>query len=285
MTREPAVAGEFYENTFEKLNKQIEDCFYSKFGPGDLPVKRTGKKIKGVIAPHAGYFFSGACGAWAYKEIAESVFPRAYLILGPNHYGLGSGLSIEDWKTPFGLVKVEKDMVLGIKEKTGLKIAEENHVAEHSLEVQLPFLQYANRDKLQDIRIIPLVIGRDLDYYETGKKLADFLKNKDIVVIISSDFTHYGPSYRYVPFSTDIPNRITALDNGAIEHIMKLDTNGFKEYVNKTGITICGYMPILIFLSIIEQSETKPNLLMHYTSGDVLGSYKNSVSYVSIVFK
>jgi MEMO1 family protein len=289
MARKTVVAGEFYEGNFETLNKQIEECFYSKKGPGDLPAKRTDKKIKAIIAPHAGYFFSGACAAWSYMEIAESKFPDAFLILGPNHYGIGSGVSIEDWETPLGIVRTHKELIKGIVQNTDLKIKEENHVSEHSIEVQLPLLQFANKDRMQDIRIIPVAIGQDLEFEKIGKQLYDFFKktNKEIVIIISSDFTHYGRNYHYVPFSTDIPERITALDKGAIDLLMNLDTKGFRDYINNTGITICGYMPILVFLAMMDNSEIKPraNLLMHYTSGDLLGDYKNSVSYVSMSFR
>jgi MEMO1 family protein len=287
MPRIPLYAGQFYDPMFDRLNKEIEDSFFSERGPGDLPVKRSEKKMKAVVVPHAGYSFSGACAAWAYKEIAEAKFPKAFLLLGPNHHGLESGISIEDWKTPFGLVKTDKDLVREIKENTDLDINEDIHVHEHSLEVQLPFLQFACRDRMHDIRIVPVMIGRDWDFKKIGEQLYEVIKDKDIIVIISSDFTHYGPSYSYVPFTTDVPERINALDKGAIDLILKLDTSGFKDYVNSTGITICGYMPILVFLAMMEQAGTKPRteLLMHYTSGDVLKNYKNSVSYASIIFR
>ena len=290
MVREPSVSGQFYESSFGALNKQIENCFHDKRGPGDLPIeKRSEQKISAVIVPHAGYLFSGACAAWSYKEIAESKFPDAFLLLGPNHFGTGSGLSIGDWRTPLGLVKTHKDLIRGIKENTDLNIAEHNHITEHSLEVQLPFLQFSNKDLIHNLRIVPITFGHDINFQEVGKQLHEYLKKvkKDIVIVVSTDFTHYGPSYRYVPFSSDIPERISKLDKGAIDLIMHFDTGGFKDYVNKTGITICGFMPILVFLEMMEQTEKKPkpHLLMHYTSGDVLGDYKNSVSYVSMVFK
>jgi AmmeMemoRadiSam system protein B len=285
--REPSVAGQFYESDFNALNKQIEECFKSKFGPGDLPVKRSDKKISAVIVPHAGYQFSGACAAWAYKEIAESHFPRTFVLLGPNHFGFGSGLSIEDWKTPFGIVKTDKDLIRSIKERSNLKITEQHHITEHSLEVQLPFLQFSNRDFVHQIRIVPITLSRDIDFNYLGKQLFELVKSKDVVIVVSSDFTHYGTHYGYLPFTSDVPERITKLDKDAIDLIMNFDTEGFKNYVNRTGITICGYMGILVFLAMMNLVENKPSthLLMHYTSGDVIGDYKNSVSYASIVFK
>ena len=290
MVREPCVAGQFYESSFDGLNKQIEECFHDKRGPGDVPVeKRTDKKISAILVPHAGYMFSGACAAWAYTEIAEAKFPDAFLLLGPNHFGSGSGISIGDWRTPLGLVKTHKDLIRGIKENTDLEITEHNHITEHSLEVQLPFLQFANKDMMPNLRIVPVTIGKDHDYQKIAKQLHDYLAKtkKDITIIVSTDFTHYGPSYRYVPFTSDIPKRLSKLDKDAIEFITKYDAAGFKEYVNKTGITICGFMPILVFLEMmrLREKQPRPHLLMHYTSGDVLNDYKNSVSYVSMVFK
>jgi len=290
MVREPSVSGQFYESSFGALNKQIENCFHDKKGPGDLPIeKRSEQKVSAVIVPHAGYLFSGACAAWSYKEIAESKFPDAFLLLGPNHFGTGSGLSIGDWRTPLGLVKTHKDLIRGIKENTDLNITEHNHITEHSLEVQLPFLQFANKDMMPNLRIIPVTIGKNHDYEVLAKQLHEYLTKtkKNINIIVSTDFTHYGPSYSYVPFTSDIPERISSLDKGAIELITRYDAPGFKDYVNKTGITICGFMPILVFLEMMKlrEEKPKPHLLMHYTSGDVLGEYKNSVSYVSMVFK
>ena len=172
MARETAVAGQFYDSDFMKLDKQINDCYTSKFGPGDLPVKRTDKKIvRAVIVPHAGYFFSGACAAWAHKEIAESRFPHDFIILGPNNYSGKSALSAEDWKTPFGVVRTDKELVRQIKEATKIGIGEEAHMHEHSLEVQLPFLQFSNKDKMPNLRIVPIVLGYDMPFIEFGKKL------------------------------------------------------------------------------------------------------------------
>lgn len=293
MIRKPVVSGQFYEGNFNDLNKQIEACFYSNKGPGDLPVKRRLKKIIGVISPHAGYFFSGPCAAWSYMEIAESEFPDSYILLGPNHYGYESGMSSRDWQTPLGIVETDKEIIKEIEKNSILKVNEQCHEFEHSIEVQLPFLQFASRDNLKELKIVPISIGQDIDFNEVGKQLYEIVNklNKKVVFIVSSDFTHYGRNYHYLPFTTDVKKRIYELDNNAIELIKKIDLNGFKDYLNKTGITICGYMPILVFLKILDEMKNKENkeikseMLMHYTSGDVLGDFKNSVSYVSMVFR
>ncbi|MEM2130928.1 MAG: AmmeMemoRadiSam system protein B [Candidatus Woesearchaeota archaeon] len=289
--RKPVVSGQFYEKDFDNLIKQIEACFNSNKGSGLIEKKRI-KELIGVISPHAGYFFSGACASWAYKEIAESEFPDAYIILGPNHYGYESGISKKDWETPLGIIETNKEVIKLLEEKTILKVNENCHIFEHSLEVQLPFLQYVSCDKIKELKIVPIVIGQDINK-EIGKQIFNVYselekKKKKIVFIISSDFTHYGKNYDYLPFVSDVKNKIYDLDKKAINLIKNLDAEGFFDYFKKTKITICGFMPILVFLSFLNElnkiKKIDSELLMHYTSGDILG-YKNSVSYVSMAFR
>ncbi|MEM4397813.1 MAG: AmmeMemoRadiSam system protein B [Candidatus Woesearchaeota archaeon] len=290
--RKPVVAGQFYEKDFKNLNKQIEACFNSNKGSGVISKTRF-KNLIAVISPHAGYFFSGACASWAYKEIAESEFPDAYIILGPNHYGFDSGISKKEWETPLGIIETNKEIIELLEKKTSLKINENCHIFEHSIEVQLPFLQYVSCDKIKELKIVPIVIGHELDFKEIGKELFNIYselekKKKKIAFIISSDFTHYGKNYDYLPFVSDVKNKINQLDQGAINLIKNLDVNGFYNYLKKTKITICGFSPILVFLTFLNEltkiKKINSELLMYYTSGDILG-YKNSVSYVSMVFR
>ena len=146
MVRKPIVAGTFYEAEEEALNEQIKNCFLSKFGPGRLPEIKKEKKEKavlGIIVPHAGYVYSGACAAYAYKEIAESASPDLFVIIGLSHSGYSSCISLEDWETPLGIARNDKDFGRSLI-KTGLKQNETAHSQEHSIEVQLPFLQFTN---------------------------------------------------------------------------------------------------------------------------------------------
>jgi len=285
MVREPIVAGAFYKGNFDSLEKQIISCFNHKLGPGALPLKKRTKKLKAVIAPHAGYDYSGPCAAWAFKEIAEAEFPDLFIIIGPAHAGYSSAMSIEDWKTPFGLVKTDKDFALKLKENSDLKIIEDVHSNEHSIEVQLPFLQFVNKDKLSKLRILPIVFTNDLDYKKLAKDLRKTIKEtkKKIIFIISSDFTHYGSSYAYVPFTLDIKERLEELDKTAFGYIKRLEPDKFADFINKTGATICGYMSILLLLELLE--DTKGEVLLYYTSGSMTGDYKTSVSYASIIFR
>ncbi len=285
MVRNPIVAGQFYESDYDRLYRQINKCFNDKFGPGEFSSKRKEKKIKGIISPHAGYIFSGSCAAWGYKEIAEACFPDVFVIIGVSHEGYESCLSREDWITPLGNVKVDKQMVDLISKKTGLSVNERAHEIEHSIEVQLPFLQFSCKDHIDDIRIVPIMISEDADIKETGNNIKQAVKEsrKYVVFIVSSDFTHYGYNYGFTPFHDKVKERLYNLDQGAIDFILKKNSQGFIDYTKNTGATICGKYPIAALIESIDFKKSK--LLMYYTSGDISGSYDNAVGYASILFE
>ena len=284
--RQPVAAGTFYESDPKLLRKQIKNCFLSERGPGALPVSKRKGSILGAIIPHAGYVYSGACAAWAYKELAEAEFPDLYIIIGPNHTGLGSSaLTTEAFLTPFGKVRVDKGFAAELLKKGSIVESELPHLDEHSIEVQLPFLQFINENKIEQLKILPIVLSQDIDYKALALDIKETIveTNKKVVVIASSDFTHYGHNFGYVPFSSDVAKRIYDLDNGAIDFIKKRDDEGFLNYIYETGATICGAIPIATLLRTI--NPKKVELLQYYTSGDLMSDYKNSVSYASIVFR
>ena len=285
MARRAIVAGQFYEDSFEVLNKQIEACFKHKLGPGELPAKRANSQIKGAVVPHAGYMFSGPCAAWAYKAIAESTFADAYIILGNTHSGSESCVSLEDWETPLGTVQADKVLAGKIMENTGLKANERAHAAEHSIEVQLPFLQFASKDNLKQLRIVPIMVAHGEDYRELGEAIKRAVKEsgKNAAIIASSDFTHYGVNYGYVPFSENIKESLEKLDKGAIAWITKLNSYRFIDYVEEKCATICGMYAIAALIDAI--AAKKARLLQYYSSGDIVGDYSSAVGYAAITFK
>jgi AmmeMemoRadiSam system protein B len=277
MLRYPIVAGQFYSDRFDELTKELDLCF--KKGPKSAG-KRTDKKLVGVIAPHAGYFYSGSTAAFSYKAIAESEFPDIFVILGVSHGGFDSCASKADWETPLGVVKNDVEFTESLK----IKIDEKAHASEHSIEVQLPFLQYANKDRLKDIRICPIMINETKGIAEKIMNSAVQL-NKKIIVIASSDFTHYGQSYGYAPFSSNIKENLHKLDNGAIAKIIAMDKLGFSAYVEKTGATICGSKPISVLIEYLKFVGAKQAKLLKYSSsGEVSHDFTNAVGYASIVF-
>lgn len=285
MIRAPSVSGQFYEANPIRLEEQIKESFLSKKGPGALPGKRT-KNIIGAVCPHAGFMFSGACAAWSHKEIAESKMPDLFIVLGPNHYGSdGTIATLQDFKTPLGIIKTDNAFINELVKKRSVRIDDEAHAAEHSIEVQLPFLQFANKDRLSDIRIAPLTVAHNTNYKELGLDLKETLidSGKKAIIIASSDFTHYGSSYGYLPFSSDIPKRLYELDEGAIKHIKNLDAEGFLNYCFETGATICGQTAIATLLKAVKAKGAK--LLQYYTSADIIGDYRNAVGYAAIIFE
>ncbi len=285
MARKPIVAGMFYHDNFEELSNQIDDSFHSEYGPGALPVKKRTKEILGIIAPHAGYQFSGPGAAWAYKEIAESKPADVYIMFGLSHSGLHSCVSLEDWETPIGTIKTDQDFQKVFMANSGLKQDEQAHANEHSIEVQLPFLQFASKDYLHMLRIAPIIISEDKNYEMIAEAIAKTIEQtkKKAIIIASSDFTHYGINYGYFPFKENVKESMYELDKGAIEHIKNLDAREFLEYIKKTEATICGRMPIATIITACKILKAKKaHLLNYYTSGDITDDYTSAVGYGAI---
>lgn len=281
-------AGQFYEENPIKLEQQIISCFEDKNGPGDLPLNKRTKKIKAIIAPHAGYMYSGPCAAWAYKEIAEAEFPDLYIIIGPNHSNDMNILTSKGYETPFGLARADQEFIRILLEKNDeLKDYDEGFINEHSVEVQIPFLQFVTKDKMHQLKIIPIIIGSNIDISKLALDIKDTIieTGKKAIIIISSDFTHYGRNYHHVPFSTDIKNKIYESDRKAIEFIEKFDVDGWLSFVQENLMTICGFIPIAILLKTIKPCNVR--LEHYYTSADLdpESDYKNSVSYAAIIFE
>ncbi|MDD5133513.1 MAG: AmmeMemoRadiSam system protein B [Candidatus Nanoarchaeia archaeon] len=292
MTRIPIVNNQFYPGDLQELEEEIKNCFLSKLGPGKLPGKRT-KNIFGVITPHAGYTYSGPCASYSYKELGEAKFPEFYIMLGVNHTaftGNNIALSLQDWQTPFGLVKNISDMnsieikdFLELLNENNIKRDENAHRVEHSLEVQLPFLQFISKDNLQKLRILPITVS-DIDF-ETCRKVGKLFSKLDrrFQLIISSDFTHYGSGYGYT-LQDGSAKKVEKIDIQAVELIKKFDTKGFLEYTEDK--TICGKYPIALGLEILKNLGCKKaKLLKYYNSGDIFKDYNNFVGYGSMVFE
>ena len=283
--RKPAVGGSFYPDSFQELEGAVGGCFLHAKGPGALPVSKRSKKLAGIIAPHAGYYYSGPCAAWAFKEVAESVFADTYLIIGTNHaaYPRTATLSV-DWQTPLGVVKTDAAFCRELV-KRGLAVDEKAaHLHEHSVEVQLPFLQFVSRDRLPDLQFVPLVLAPDLSVKEFSLDLQELIMDsgKRVCIIVSADFTHYGPNYGYLPFTENVQKKLPELDMGAIKLIKALDGKGFFEYVRDTGATICGHLPIAVLLETL--GKCSPQLLQYYTSADIAGGWRNAVGYAAVSF-
>lgn len=281
--RHPQVAGSFYPENKEELKKMI-DKFFSSLDVASLKPR----EIKAAIVPHAGYVFSGKCASFVYQLIKNLKFDT-FIILGTNHSGLGEKISfsIDDFDTEFGIIEsdieiVEDLLIRGKKEKFDIGVSEEAHKYEHSIEVQLPFLKYVQKN----FKIVACLL-RDLSIKEIEKfanLVSGIIKEnkKKIFVLASSDFTHYGRVYGFLPFSENIRENLYNLDDKAIQSILKLDADEF--YVQSRKTTICGSQAITCLINIAKNLKLQAEKLCYYTSGDVSQDWRNCVGYASIVF-
>ncbi len=276
MSRRPAVAGLFYERDKERLIKQIEACFEGKFGPGKLPeVKRGEGRLLALISPHAGYMYSGQAAAHAFYALAEDGPPERIVIIGPNHHAVGAQVALfprGEWQTPLGSVKIDEELAREILANSELiKEDPAAHLLEHSIEVQLPFLQYIFKDKFSFVPIVvyeqTLPVGIDI-----GNTLAKVLNGERAVIIASTDFTHYEP-------------KVVAMekDQMVINCIKNLDERGLFLTVGKYHITMCGPAGVVAAIVFAKQKGAKEGILyQYYTSGDIIGDMLEVVGYASM---
>ncbi|MFC1752994.1 AmmeMemoRadiSam system protein B [Thermoproteota archaeon] len=283
--RKAVSAGKFYAAEFTDLQQMITDCFNHERGPGDLPVTSRKGKVLGVMAPHAGYPFSGPAAAWVYKEIGEAEFPDCYIILGVNHGSPETCSCNQDWETPFGTVRCDLEFVRALKNQ-GILMNNEAHSQEHSIEVQLPFLQFVSKDNLSRLKIVPIMIG-DENFKDYAEKIQATIQElgRSVVIIASGDMTHYGRNYGYIPFEIDVKNKLKELDTNAAGYIQKMDAEGFINFVGYNHATICGKCTVPVMLELLKDKKVKTELLSYYTSGDITEDYKNCVGYAAIVLK
>ncbi len=285
--RKPIVAGKFYHSDPDKLREQIRSCYTHELGPGLPDRKKQFSYLEGVIVPHAGYDFSGMCAAHAYKEIAESKPFDLFVMIGFNHSGhdfRSPATAKIPWATPFGNVEVDSRLVDLLVSSTSVIDNSMPHENEHSIEVQLPFLQDACD---YPFKILPLSIPHGIDFEKEAKEIEEVLKSygKRICYICSSDFTHFGPHYDFTPFRKNIKENIEKLDKGAIEKIKVVHSNQFLEYVEYKDATICGKYAIAFMIEIMQDQVNRIELAKYYTSGDIVDDYTNSVSYAAIIFE
>ncbi len=217
--------------------------------------------------PHAGYMYSGPVAAHAYLALSKDGFPDTYVIVGPNHTGYGMPLAVgtEDFETPLGVAKVDKELAAAVI-RGALEEDMEAHRFEHSIEVQLPFLQHLRKG----VKFVPICMGvQDHEAAEAvGSVLTDALSGVDAVVIASTDFSHYVPQ-----------EVATAKDRMAIERIVKGDASGLYKTVEEQNVSMCGYGPVMATLETL--GRCRGELLKYGTSGDVQ-PMRDVVGYAAI---
>lgn len=279
--RRPAFAGSFYPRDPEELKNEIENCFMNKFGPGKIPSKivleetETNRQILSIVVPHAGYDYSGPVASNAYYRLAQQRKPDLVVVLGPNHRGFGSPIALMgegEWSTPLGKVKIDEELSRELVRISGLiDLDEEAHRGEHSIEVQIPFLQYIYGSSF---KLIPICMGfQDLDTSrELGRSIASLMKDNNAVLVASSDMSHYVPQ-----------KTAEKLDRMVIDAVLQLDEGKLQSNVLSYRMSVCGYGPISTVLVASKLLGAKrAELLSYQTSGDTTGDYSAVVGYCSM---
>ncbi len=267
ITRSPAVAGRFYPGDEESLRIAIQDL------TGDTS---TGKKKKVLVAvsPHAGYVYSGGVAA---ETLGNIEIPETVILLGPNHTGKGAAvaLSTATWDMPMGSVPVNRDFAQDLLEETDFIEEDElAHKYEHSLEVQLPFLQ----QEQQNLSIVPIAISH-ISYQlldEIGLALAEVIKRrneKNILIVASTDMTHYEPR-----------EAAEKKDHYVLKKLTDMDPRLLYRSVTGHRISMCGIMPVTVALiTALELGATKTEIIRYTDSGEVTGDTKQVVGYAGVL--
>jgi MEMO1 family protein len=265
MIREAAVAGQFYPAWPQELKETIK-----------FMVDKNAEKVDavGVVAPHAGYIYSGPVAGAVFSRIK---FKNTFILIGPNHRGMGKPFSIMtsgSWKTPLGQVEIDSELAQAIL-KGSKYLADDSaaHRYEHSLEVQVPFLQYFK----PDIMIVPILLSQAAAevYEEIGRAIAAALKKtgSDAIIVASSDMTHYEPH-----------EKAKEKDRKAIEAILDMNAAELVDRINRYNITMCGYAPAISLITAArELGAGKAELVKYQTSGDTSGDFSSVVGYAGII--
>lgn len=280
MIREPVVAGLFYPGKKEQLIEKIDGCFKDEsIGPGELPdienpPERTGK-IYALVSPHAGYTYSGPVAAHGFLEQFKDGKPEFFVIIGPNHKNIGPSISVYSegsWRTPLGEALIPEDIAKIIVKQPHFRADTSAHMMEHSIEVQVPFLQYLYG---ADVPILPICMKDQSkeNCERVGTVLSKVLANYDYCLIASTDLTHYESQASAM-----------SKDSKVIDSIRKVDPNRLLNTVVDNLISMCGPGPVASTLIAANKNNVKETKILKYsTSGDITGDKNQVVAYLSAI--
>lgn len=265
--REPAVAGKFYPSAPQGLKNQIEALVNKQANKQD---------ITACMLPHAGYIYSGLVAA---QTVSRINIKNKVILLGPNHTGYGVKYSIMPegiWNMPLGQIRIDRNLAAAILSNSQyLKADNEAHLYEHSLEVELPFLQYFKND----FEIVPIVFLSDefSELKKIGEEIADTIKKHNLkdstIIVASSDMTHYEPQ-----------GEAQKKDKEAIQAILELNEDKLMDKIQRLNISMCGYAPAIAMLCAAKSLGAKTAELVKYqTSGDVTQDKTSVVGYAGII--
>lgn len=283
LTLRPAIkAGAWYPGDPERLTHLIDTLLDQETAAYR---QQPGTRVRALIVPHAGYTYSAATAAAAYQAIRGQPFKRV-VVIGPAHHIGFPGLSIMDvdgYQTPLGNVLLDQPGIQQLRQSPIVSSHPHAHEMEHSIELQLPFLQRMLQD---DWRLIPILVGLlDESEFKLAGELIRPLLNENTLLVISGDFTHYGPDYDYLPFPLNSQTRkwIAQLDHGIASQIKNVDPIRLTRYRQKMDLNDCAYGPMMVLLNLLPK-DVHISTVAYTMSGDITGTYRNSVSYLSMLF-
>ncbi len=315
VTKAAHLDANWYTKNAADLNQELDE--YLELAVKKCYVEADSETVRALVVPHAGLYYSGFCAATVYQTLLSSknllssniknTKINHVIILAPDHSGLSYGITLphySEYNTPLGTIPVNASAVAALQTLKLAKVSEKEHNTEHSLEMQLPWLQKT----VENFTITPLIVG-NIDQHDCGQLVAELKKlmTDTTLLVVTSDFTHHGAQYRYQVFDDHIINYLRALDSTVIEALLKKDLKSFNEIIERTQATVCGYNPLMVLLSLLEDTklgDVEGRLCSYYTSAhltearisnptinvaDLIGDLPDehaqaSVSYAGIVF-
>ncbi|MCD4748088.1 MAG: AmmeMemoRadiSam system protein B [Thermoanaerobaculales bacterium] len=281
--RAPAVAGAFYSGSPDELRNSVEKMLRAA-GPFE-----SKDKVVALVVPHAGYTFSGATAAEAFRTL-EGARVRRIVLVGPSHRMAFSGgalprKGVTAFRTPLGDVPLDLEAVKKLRASKVFEGPASAHDGEHCLEVEIPFMQVV----APQAQLIPILIGvhTDRDQLKDMAQRLSGLMDAGTVVVVSTDFTHHGEGYRWAPFpqSPGLGDRLLSLGRATADLVAAGESAGFWHQVETSGDTVCGRHPVSVLLEMVEHGfEGAGEVMDVTTSGHVLGDFAQSVTYASVVF-
>lgn len=274
------IAGSWYSANADALRREVAGYIDHAVPP---PEARDAGGIVGLVVPHAGYRYSGAIAGFGYRML-QGMDVRRVVVLGPSHQVRFGGLGLTEathWRTPLGEYPIDTDAVKKLAGATPFLFREDAFRREHSVDIQVPFLQVvAPRAKL-----VPIIVGGcdATRLRDAGRAIRELAAEPGTIVVASSDFTHYGENYGYVPFRTDVEANLAKLADAAFGAIASMDPDTLAAKLDETDDTVCGQAPIRVLMTAVP-ARARAVRLAYDTSGRVTGDFANSVTYQSIAF-
>ncbi|MBK9203896.1 MAG: AmmeMemoRadiSam system protein B [Candidatus Obscuribacter sp.] len=299
--RYPSFAGSWYPGNRQYLEHLISTCYVqanasgtnsshcNKLSPEQSHDEGQKRSLVALVAPHAAFRYSGQAQAYCYQLLKQQNPKRIFILAAGHSRVMSSGAILpaaRSFNTPLGNVELDRDCINRLMQLPFFSVNATTHKLEHSVELQLPYIAYS----LPQTKIVPLIIGK-IDSPEMLPSLASSIKSviePGDIILVSTDFTHFGRYYNYVPFDQDISANILKLDREAYSYLKARDLNGFIQFKKRTGDTICGYTACLLLLALLPE-DSQARVLDYYTSNDMMGTKvksarDKSISYMSLAF-